>query len=109
MTARDRLASLEPGEIRGLDPGIVAAVRVLRRSGIETYESCEGGPGHSYPEPAVRFHGQRYEGYRALSAALLGSDEIGLRLYALRRFWTIEDGEAVGPRWELVWLRASRA
>src|SRR5579862_5042222 len=104
MPVRDRLAAIE-----GLDAGIAAAVRVLRAAGIETYESCEGGPGHTYPEPAVRFHGQRYEGFRALSAALLGSDEIGLRLYALRRVWTIEDGEPVGPRWELVWLRATRA
>jgi hypothetical protein len=87
-----------------LDPGIAAAVRVLRDAGIETYESCEGGPGHSFPEPTVRFFGQRQEGYRALAAALLGSDEIGLRLYALRRFWTIEDGEPVGPHWEIVWL-----
>lgn len=113
MTRRDRLAWViypqEPIELDGLDPGIAAAVRVLRRAGIETYESCEGGPGHSYPEPAVRFRGQRYEGFRALSAALLSIDEIGLRLYALRRFWTIEDGEPTGPRWELVFLRATRA
>src|ERR1035437_5717076 len=87
-----------------LDPGIRAAVRVLRRGGVETFESCEGGPGHSYPGPAVRFHGPAYEGFRALSVALLGKDEIGLRLYALRRVWTIEDGEPTGPKWELAFL-----
>jgi hypothetical protein len=87
-----------------LDPGIKAAVRVLRRGGVETFESCEGGPGHCYPEPTVRFAGQAYEGFRALSVALLGKDEIGMRLYALRRVWTIEDGEPTGPKWELVFL-----
>jgi hypothetical protein len=30
-----------------LDPGIVRAVRVLVEAGIETFESCEGGPGHA--------------------------------------------------------------
>jgi hypothetical protein len=41
-----------------LDPGIAPAVLVLRDAGVETFESCEGGEGHSYPEPTVRFHGQ---------------------------------------------------
>jgi len=92
-----------------LDPGIEAAVRVLRRAGVETFESCQGGPGHTYPDPAVRFLGQRYEGFRALSVAMLGISEIGLRLYTLRRIWTIEDGEPTGPYWELVFLPPSRA
>jgi hypothetical protein len=53
-----------------LDPGIADAVEALQDAGIETFESCESGPGHAYPEPAVRFHGQQPEGMRALSAAL---------------------------------------
>ncbi len=28
-------------------------VEVLRAAGVETFESCEGGAGHSYPEPTV--------------------------------------------------------
>ena len=98
-----------PSELDGIDPGIKAAVRVLRRAGVETYESCEGGPGHCYPDPAIRFLGQRYEGFRALAAALQGGEEIGLRLYMLRRIWTIEDGEPTGPYWELVFLRPRSA
>lgn len=39
---------------KGLDPGIAHAVKVLRDSGVETYESCEGGEGHAYPYPCVR-------------------------------------------------------
>lgn len=58
-----------------LVPGIADAVAALRGVGVETLESCQGGDGHSYPEPTVRFHGDRTEGFRALAAAL----QAGLR------------------------------
>jgi hypothetical protein len=35
----------------GLDPGIAEYVRVLLAQGVETFESCQGGPGHAYTEP----------------------------------------------------------
>lgn len=38
-----------------LDPGIAEAVKILNRFGIETFESCQGGKGHSYPEPTFAF------------------------------------------------------
>lgn len=34
-----------------LDDGIREAVRVLAQAGVETFESCQGGDGHAYPEP----------------------------------------------------------
>lgn len=81
-----------------LDPGIRSAVRILRSAGVETFESCEGGEGHSYAEPTVRFHGHRDQGWRALWAA----QEHGLPVEALRRTWPVIDGEPVGPYWEIV-------
>ena len=36
-----------------LDKGIEKPMRVLHDASVETYESCEGGPGHSYPEPTI--------------------------------------------------------
>jgi hypothetical protein len=84
-----------------LDPGIAQAVRVLVEEGIETFESCEGGVGHAFPEPTVRFHGHREEGFRALAAVLRN----GLRVSALRRYWAVIDGEPAGPHWELVFVR----
>lgn len=81
-----------------LDPGIAKAVEILNKAGIETYESCEGGPGHAYPEPAVRFHGHRSEGFRAFAIAM----ENGLPVDTLRRIWPVIDGEPSGPYWELV-------
>lgn len=84
-----------------LDAGISDAVRVLRARGVETFESCEGGDGHAYAEPTVRFHGHRDQGWRGLWAA----QESGLPVDELRRTWPIIDGEPVGPYWELVFSR----
>jgi len=81
-----------------LDPGIERAVRVLMGAGVETFESCQGGSGHAYPEPTVRFHGERSAGWRALTAA----QEAGLQVLALRRTWPVNDGEPNGPYWEIV-------
>ena len=81
----------------GLDPGIAEYVRVLRENGVETFESCESGPGHVFPEPTVRFAGQIPEGFRALAVAL----EHGFPVRALRRYWRVSGGEPTGPDWEL--------
>lgn len=83
---------------RALDAGIEREVRLLVANGVETFESCEGGDGHSFPEPTVRFHGGKAEGLRALSVAL----QHGLKVRALRRTYDLIDGEPVGPYWELV-------
>lgn len=85
-----------------LDPGIAGAVKLLRDAGIETFESCEGGTGHSYREPTVRFNGQRGEGFRALAVAY----QHRLPVAALRRTWSIEDNEPVGPYWEITFSSA---
>jgi hypothetical protein len=80
-----------------LDPGIREAVLALNSAGVETFESCQGGDGHAYPEPTIRFHGDRAEGMRALAAAV----SAGLPVAALRRTWPMIDGEPTGPCWEL--------
>ena len=81
----------------GLDAGIARYVEVLREAGVETFESCQGGAGHAYTEPVVRFFGDRGEGLRALGVALTH----GFPVSDLRRFWQITDGEPSGPYWEL--------
>jgi len=80
-----------------LDPGIKRAVVALRPAGIETFESCQGGSGHAFAEPTVRFHGHRPEGLSALAVAL----QTGLRVSELRRVWPVIDEEPTGPCWEL--------
>ena len=80
-----------------LDHGIERQVAVLRSFGVDTFESCQGGVGHAYSEPTVRFRGERSEGFRALAAAL----QAGLAVAELRRVWPINDGEPTGPWWEI--------
>jgi hypothetical protein len=90
---RARDAVFEPP----LDGGIREIVLTLVANGVETFESCEGGRGHSFPEPTVRFEGSSSEGLRALAIAL----ENGLPVARLRRAWGIIDGSIHGPWWEL--------
>jgi hypothetical protein len=80
-----------------LDEGIREIVITLVANGVETFESCEGGRGHSFPWPTVRFEGSSSEGLRALSVAL----ENGLPVDSLRRAWGVVDGLIHGPWWEM--------
>ncbi len=80
-----------------LDTKIKEAVNILFRAGIETFESCQGGNGHAYPEPTIRFHGDRVEGLHAFTIAMRG----GLKVAALRRIYDVLDGELTGPYWEM--------
>jgi hypothetical protein len=94
-TARHKIS----GEI---DPGIRQAVQRLQEAGIETFESCEGGNGHSYPEPTVAFLGGPDAGWRALSACLA----YRLPVMSLRRVWDFyEPNEPIGPHWEITFRR----
>jgi hypothetical protein len=61
-----------PPPYGSLDRGIRTAVRTLFENGIETFESCEGGMGHAFYEPTVRFHGGPGEGFRAFAGLGLG-------------------------------------
>lgn len=81
----------------GLDAGIADVVSFLMSRGVETYESCQGGEGHCFFEPTVRFHGGKAEGYR-VAALLLQND---YKVSELRRFWSILEGELTGPHWEV--------
>ena len=87
----------------GLDEGIRRWVNLLQSHDILTYESCEGGEGHSYAEPAIRFHGSYADGFKALAIA----QEHGLPVKRLNRMWEVVDGEPTGPDWELVFWRKS--
>lgn len=86
----------------GLDPGIRRFVQLLRQHGVETFQSCDGAhPDASYREAIVEFHGNQYEGFRALAAALM----YALPVRRLERFWSVQDGEPVGPSWALTFWR----
>jgi hypothetical protein len=85
-----------------VDLGIVRAVKVLLDAGIECFESCEGGEGHAFTEPTVRFHGEIGDGWRALASC----QDYDLPVLELRRYWAISGhGEPCGPEWEIVFRR----
>ena len=83
-----------------LDPGIAPVVIILQENGIETYQSCQGGPGHSALAPTIWFHGNRGTGFRAYE--ILVTHGLDQPLECLQRVWTIQDGELTGPTWQAV-------
>ena len=99
-TVAQNFDEFEPSTDMPLDAGIRRYVLALRSGGIETFESCEGGIGHAFPEPTIRFHGGSGEGFRALAVA----KELGLPILKLRRSYTIDDGWPTGPWWEMVFV-----
>jgi hypothetical protein len=80
-----------------LDHGIATAVKLLVDAGVETFESCQGGEGHAYPLPTIRFHGPPAEGFRAYAVAITH----GLPVRTLARIWRVDYGELTGPWWEM--------
>src|ERR1035438_3087165 len=69
-----------------LDRGISKAVRILQANGIETFESCEGGAGHAFTEPTIRFHGGPETGWKAIGVCL----SYGFPVLCLRRVWYVD-------------------
>lgn len=84
------------------DPDIRRAVEALQAAGLKTFESRASTPGHSSSEPAVRFRGDGSDAFRALTAVL----EAGLPLDDLRRAWPMDDGDPIGPWWEMTFRHA---
>ena len=101
----DDLDQFEPDTDIPLDPGIRRYVLILRSGGIETYESCQGGPGHPCPEPFVRFHGNAFEGFRAFTQAM----NHGLPVFALRHVYDVNEMRLEGPWWEMTFRAADDA
>ena len=86
---------------RALDKGIRHAVRVLYENGVETFESCEGGKGHAYAEPTIRFYGTLNAGWAALTIA----HDHGVPVYKLGIVYSIQGGQPHGPFWEMTLSR----
>jgi hypothetical protein len=85
-----------------IDPGIRKAVELFQKYGVQTFESCEGGSGHAYPEPTVAFYGGPGAGWCAVAFCM---DE-KLPIMSLRRVWDVlETNEPTGPHWEITFRR----
>lgn len=80
-----------------LDEGIAKYVEALRLNMVDTFSSCEGGDGHLFAEPTIRFSGGHGEGFRAFAICV----EEGFPVSDLRRFWRWDDDTLSGPWWEI--------
>ena len=52
-------------DLSNLDSGIRNAVQILNDHGFETWESCQGGDGHCFEMPTIRFWGEEFDLIRA--------------------------------------------
>ena len=80
-----------------LDPKISFPVRILHEHGIDTYESCQGGEGHCFKYPVIRFNGDKTEGYKAFDILA----KHGFVVHHLQRCWTVTNNEIGAPYWQL--------
>ena len=90
-------STIDPIEVAKLDAGIKETVLFLQSQGVETFESCEGGIGHCFPEPTVRFYGDKFEGLRVTHICLQNA----LPIQQVRRAFAIIDNEIHQPFWEV--------
>lgn len=97
----DDLDRFAPNVDLALDSGIRRAVLVLRRAGVETFESCDGSHGHAFTVPTVKFHGNAWAGYKAFAVAM----ENGLPAARIQMVWDEVDRQLQGPWWEITFSR----
>ena len=84
-----------------LDPGIRQYVETVNSEGIPTVESCEGGPGHAFAEPTVRFKGDQETAFRALAIAQRHHFPVS----SVRQIWPLYFKRLRGPYWELTFWK----
>jgi hypothetical protein len=101
---QDDLEKFAPATDLPLDTGIKPYVLALRSGGIETFESCEGGEGHTFPVPTIRFSGAMAEGFKAFGVAR----ELGLPVSNVRLSYSVNDGFLTGPWWEMTFTTTAR-
>lgn len=80
-----------------IDPKIVAALHALADYEIDTFSSCQGGPGHPCVMPEILFHGGESAGLYAVW--LLEAQ--GFRVQELSRHWDLDHGLPRQPLWRV--------
>lgn len=90
-----------------LDAGIRLAVRVLHAAGIETCQSCQGGPGHPRDLPSVDMvaNGEDAIGFRALAALA----DYGLKVADVAIVWNIRNFLPYEKLWRVTFVRTMEA
>ncbi len=81
-----------------IDKGILHHVKILKENGVDTFMSCQGGKGHTFSSPTIRFRCTKKEAFKALSVAV-DNDLSPMALNEIRLL--IGKKIAFGPFWEL--------
>jgi hypothetical protein len=97
MTKHAALEAFAPVLDMEIDPGVRRWVLILRQAGVETFESCQGGPDHAMPEPTIKFFGSPWAGYHAFAVAM----DNGMPVLSLRYAYGVNNGQLEGPWWEM--------
>lgn len=103
--------NLTPIDYSLIDTGILPALKILRAFGFDTFESCEGGKGHAFPDPTIKFWGDEFDCIRAYELC----EQFGLNVFRARRIFFKEvlysqDNTISCPTWvtpynEIVFLK----
>lgn len=93
-----------------LDRGIRFAVRVLHARGLETCQSCQGGPdaarpdrGHAYDRPTVDLVASGSDSWGFVAMAAL--QDYGLRVRDVSLVWDIHEGLPYGKLWRITFWK----
>ena len=81
-----------------LDQRIRRPVRALHDFGIDTIDSCEGGPGHMRSVPTIRFRGDETVARYAIAALAWW----GYACVELRKCWLLFPDTRPGAEWEVI-------
>jgi len=84
--------------LEALDPGIAPVVRHMREHGLDTFASCQGGPGHASLYPEVLFYGDEHAGLWAVWIL----EDARLHVSWLSRMWDLDHGSPRRPYWQVV-------
>jgi len=89
--------------VKNLDDGIKDAVILLNKFGFKTFESCQGGKGHCYDVPTIRFFGDEFDLIRAYELCMLHS----INVYEAKRVYRktsvyldATNGDNIGENWD---------
>ena len=108
---------MEEDDFSYVDDGIRRAVVILNKHGFKTFESCEGGEGHCFPDPTVCFYGSEFDLMRSYDICSL----YHLNVFECRRVFgkspvyrdnELINAEPIGEAWdeptnEIVFLKHS--
>ena len=102
VSERDLIFDTPSGEMP-IDDGIMPAVHIMWDNGFDTFESCEGGEGHAYFEPTIRFLGTEFDLIRAYEVWTANGLIVGEVKRVYRKCTSIYDKEGkriLGHGWE---------